>query len=820
MSIMDGLLQDLRFAARTLIKQPGFTIVAIITLALGIGANTAIFSLVNGVFLKGVAGIDDPTGLVEITRDVGGRVFDMSYPIISDVREGNEVLEDMAAFTPIPVAIGGEGEPTVKMSLSVTGNYFSVLRLRPALGRFFAPDESFFPNVPSASVISHRMWEERFNSSPDVLGKTIVVNGYPTAVIGVAPPGFGAHVVGLQVGVYLPIGIPIPGLRSAEELQGPENGILEVVGRLRPGVSVTQARAALTALADGALNARTGSAFGTYVMRVEKWGPVPSAARTAITVFFAVLMTVVALVLSMACVNVANMILSRTAERRAEIAVRLAMGASRRRLVRQLLTESLLLFTVAGAAGVLLSVWASNLLLAFEPPLPAGIDVELDLGLDWRVLLFSLTVSVVTAVAFSLAPALRATRSDLVSTLKDESRSGGPVKTRLRSVMVGSQMAATVTLLIVAGLFLRTLSSLESLDTGWDGDNVGVVTIDAELSGMDRERGREFFRELATRAKQITGVEAASLAAKLPLGGRSSFGNINVEGVEAPQGQNGFSAFLNRVTPGYFRTLNIRLLQGRDVSDDDTGGKQPVAVINRAMAQRFWPDADPIGKHFYTGQVSQGRDFEVIGVVENAKYGRLVEEIPNFYYVSADQWYPSAMSLHMRIAPGAERAVAAQIRQVVRQLDANLPVQPMRPMNDLLQVFFLPQRVAAWVAGVMGFVGLLLGAVGVYGVTAFAVGQRRREIGVRIALGADTSNVLSLMMRRGLVAPMIGMVAGLAVTVIATRLLTSLIPGVSPLDPLTFGSVIAILAAVAVLATLLPARKAVRLDPVEALRAE
>ena len=819
-SVMDLFVQDLRFAVRTLLKKPGFVAAAVATLAVGVGANAAVFSLVNGVFFKSLPGLERSAGLVEISRDLDGNFFDMSFPVITHLREESSVLEDIAAFTLGPVALGGEPASAVYMGLQTTGNYFSMLDLKPALGRFFAPEESFYPNVSSTSVISHKLWETRFASSPDVLGKTLLINGHPTEIIGVAPRGFGGHVVGLKIDVFVPVGVQAPGLHGAGSLEHRESGILEVLGRLRHGASVAQARVELTALANTFMAdlAPSGEGYG-YVVRVEKWGPVQAAGRKAITAFFGIMMTAVALLLSMACINVANMLLSRATERGGEIAIRMAMGSSHWRIVRLLLTESLVLFLFACVAGIVLATWATSLLLAFEPPLPAGFDIELNLGLDWRVLTFSLAITVVAGVVFSLAPALHATRPDLVHALRDRTAAGEPTRTRLRSALVAGQMAGTVILLITAGLFLRALSSLEALDTGWNSHSVQVMSFDLEYGGYGTERGLSFYRELLDRVRQSPGVESAALARKLPLAGRSSLGDINVAGVEAPQGRTGFVAYYNTVTRGYFGTLHISLLQGRDFGEADAGSGRNVAIINQAMAQRFWPAGDAIGSAFYAGQVAEGTAFEVVGVVENVKYHRLVEQTPNFYYLPLQQRYNAQMTLHLREAVGTGGAVSG-VRRVARGLDPGLPIVSTLPLDEALDMSLLPQRMAAWVTGVLGFIGLLLGAVGIYGVTAFAIGQRTRELGIRIALGAQTSNVLRMMTWQGMIAPLVGTVVGLAVALAVTRFLGSFIAGVSPVDPLTFGVVVAGLCGVALCAILVPATRAARLDPAATLRSE
>lgn len=816
----DSALQDLLFAGRMLRKKPGFAAVAVLTLALGIGATTSIFSLVNGVLLKNVPGLEHTAGLVLVNQTGrNGGFVDLSYPVFTFLRDNSDATQDLAAFAVRPLGVGRGDNPQVHGTLAVTGNYFSLLGLQPHAGRFPAPEVSFFPNAASTVVISHHLWETRFGADPAILGETLHANGRPVEVIGIAPVGFRGHHAGLKVDVFVPLGLDIPGLESAASLQNPGSAVIEVMGRLREGVSSAQAQVALTTLATRYIQDQIPGAQ-SYDVRVDEWAAVPPTIRVGVTAFLAVLMTIVTVVLVMACVNVAGMLLSRTTERRSEIGIRLAMGAGRRRIVRQLVTESLVLFAVAGALGILFSRWATNVLFALRPPLPPGFVVDLDVSPDWRVMGFAITTAMVTGVLFSLTPALNATRPGLVQALRDDPATARPGRSRLRGFLVGTQMAATLLLLVVAGLFVRALSTMEELDPGWRADGVYAVSLDLELTGTSPERGRALYADLLERVGRVPGVDATTLARKLPLGGRSSFGAVNAAGVEAPAGQNGFAAFLNRVSAGYFQTLGIPLLRGRDLGPTDVQGAPLVAVINQTMAGRLWPNQPAIGKQFYVGGVGEGPAYEVVGVVGNAKYSQLGEEPLNFYYLSYQQFYDPQMTLHVHAADGSAEDVMAGMRTAIRELDSSLPVPAVESLAESLEIFFLPQRVASWVAGVMGLVGLVLGAVGVYGVTAFAIGQRTREIGVRIALGARASDVLRMIVRQGMRAPIVGMVIGFAAALAVTRFLGGLLAGVSPFDPLTFVAVGAGLIAVALTAIVIPARRAARLDAVGALRVE
>jgi predicted permease len=814
------MLLDLRFAVRTLRRMPGFTLAAVLTIAVGIGSSTAIFSVVNGVLFKPVDGLDDTRGLVEISRRVGSSdYFSLSYPAVRYFQEHTERLEDLAAMELVALSLDGNPEPTVHTTLAVTGNYFSLLRLLPAAGRFFTAAEASYPDVSPVAVISHRLWEDRFGASPEVLGRTIRVNGHPVEVVGVAGEGFTSHFGRLAIDLYVPVGLPAPGLASAAALGQPNSGMFDVIGRLAPGASAAEAENELTVLGSQFIAEHSpAERAGSHVANVQPWAPVPATVRPGAYAFLLILMVVVGLAVTIACTNVASMILARSAARRRELATRAALGAGRGRLVSQVLTESLLLVTAGAVVGVLGAVWATRLLMAFEPALPLGLSVVLDTGLDWRVLLFTLGVSLLSGAVVSFAPASQASTPDLVTALKDTS-AGGPARARLRNVIVAAQMSVVVLLLLVAGLFLRALGSVESLDTGWESAGVYTMSLNLEYGAYDDEAGRRFYGTLTERLRSSPGLEAGGLAGKLPLAGRSSLGDINVTGVEPPDGRIGFTAFLNTVSPGYFDTVRIGLVQGRDFSDSDTTGSQPVAVINRAMADRFWPSDSPVGQRFYTGRPGAGTVYDVIGVVENAKYSRLDEETPNFYYLPVQQRYNSEMTIHFRPSVQGESAVVA-VRQLVRDLDPALPVNSVGTLTAALDLFFLPQRLASWVTGVLGVVGLLLGAIGVYGVTAFAIAQRTREVGVRIALGATRGDVRWLMVRQGLWAPLLGMAAGLAVAVAVTRFLRSFLAGVSPVDPITFAAVIAVLAGVAVCAVSLPATRASRLDPMKTLRSE
>lgn len=815
---MDTFLQDVRYGVRQLSRSKAVSIAAVLCIAIGVGANTTIFSVVNAILLRPIPGVPDGAGLLEMGRAQAGEpaMDTMSYPTWRDIIEGTREQVEIGLWTFSPLALSGDEEPEVVLGYSVTPGYFSVLRLEPSRGRFFDAQEGRVEAAQPVAVISHGLWQRRYGGADDIVGRTLRVNGTPTTIVGVAPEGFGGHLSVIGGDVWVPLGMRAPGLADQESLDGRFNSFLLGIGRLAPGVSLPTAQSAGSAVM-ASLVAEYPRLEGTDV-GMAPLGSLPGFIQVLVTLFLSALMVVVGLVLMIACINVAGMLLSRGALRQREIAVRLAIGAGRRRVVRQLVTESLLLFVAGGGLGVLGAVWATRLLGAMNPPTPPPFVFTFDLALDARVLGFSLLLTLLTGLVFGLGPALRSTRPDLVPALRDEA-TGSRRRTRLRAVLVGGQVAMTVLLLVAAGLFLRALVNARKIDPGFDPDGVITMTLDLELHGYDEETGKRFFRDLRTDIEAIPGVEAASVAALLPLGlpASMSFGGVNVEGFEPPPNDRAWDADLNIVSPGYFETLGIPLLQGRDFDDRDTEGAPQVAIINEAMADHFWPGGHAVGETFLTGSLEDGTPWLVIGVARDSKYSSLGADSPFFTYLPLEQSYRSSMSLQVKTRPNTAPPLA-EIRAAVERLDPDLPFLEVIGLRDYVEVGFLPQRIAGSVAGILGIVGLLLGAVGIYGVTAYAVSQRVREIGLRKALGAERAEVVRMVVRQGMFAPLVGLAVGLLLSLAASRLLGAFLIGVSPLDPVTFGGVLVVLAAVTLLANYLPARRAARVDPMIALR--
>lgn len=805
---MHSFLQDVRYALRSYARRPLVAAGAIASLAIGIAANTVVFSVVNGVLLKPVPGVTRPERLAEIARDVGGEPTDVTFPMYSHLREQTAVLDDLAAFVISGVSISRGGEPSVRGALAVTGNYFSLLGVRAERGRVFTADEARHTAAAPVAVVSHDVWQRELGATDSVVGSEIRVNGIPVRVVGVLPRDFAGHHTGLLVDVFLPLGLRAPGLPNPATFASGNGSSVELLGRLRDGVSPDAAARALGSAAD-AFGRQVGesSARHPYAVAVSRWGPLPSVVRPLVAAFLSVLFVLVALALTMACMNVSTILLAQASERQRELAVRRAVGASEGRLVRQLVTEVGLLFVVAGAIGTGVAVWATNLIGAVEPPVPMPGRLDADLGVDALVLLFSLLLPIVAALAFSLVPAFHSSRFSLVPALREAGATDTRPRARLRSILVGAQVAITCVLLSATLLFGRALASMRALDPGWNADGVVVAPIDFELNGTAAAEGLVKQEQLVERLANIPGAEVASLATKLPMGGRSSFGLVSVPGVEAPHGLPGFAAALNRVSAGYFRTMSIPLLRGRDVAATDDASAPMVAVINATMAQRLFQGADPVGRSFFVGQPGRRLEFRVVGVVGDAQRLSPGQAPENFYYVPAAQWYNAAVVLHVRARPGLESSVLASMRRTIRAVDPSLPLPMIRPLNQALETYLVPQRLAAWVSAAMGFFGLLLALVGIYGLTAFLVSRRSREMAIRMAMGATGGEVARLIVLRGGRAPLIGIGIGLTIATALTIGASKVVIGARAGDPVVIVAVPLLLALTAALAMLAPVRR-------------
>jgi len=815
--MLDLLRQDIRYAIRALGRSPLFALVSVLSIAIGVGATTAIVTLANTLLLRPPPGVGHPERVVTVGSTRDGRGFDnFSYPNFVDYRASARSLSALAAMRVEPQAVslaGPSGGEPIQMS-ATSGNFFEVLETHPALGRFFTMDEDRAPGASPVVVLSHRFWNRRFQADSSIVGKPIVLNGSPFTVVGVAAERFQGPFV-LAPDLWVPL--------TASSLLGLPRDLFESrrsvwimgIGRLAPNVGLGEAQAELSAiaarLAQQYRNENEGR--GLAVMQASLF---PGDLRGMIAAFIAMLMVVAGLVLVIASTNVAGMLLARASARRREIAVRLALGASRGQLVVQLVAESLLVFVAAGAASLLLARWLVSGLMALVPRLP--VQLAIDPQLDWRVLTFALLVSLVTGLLAGVVPALQSTRPDLVQALKSDT--GGTAtrqRLRLRSGLLVAQIAFSMLLLVVGGLFARTLTHARSIDPGFDPRGVSIASLDLGLANYDSASGRRVAATLLERARAIPGVRSASLSTMLPLdGGGLGLGPIRVAGREPPGGQDDWREDWNVVTPGYFATMGIPLVRGRDFADSDREGGGDVAILNETFAAALFPGQDAVGRTVTNGD----RVVTIIGVARNAKYRTLGERPRNFIYVPLAQRYMGRTNLLVKTTPGAAVSVVAPIRRLVQEVDARLPVLREHTMEEQTAMALFPQRVALYVSGGLGTVALLLALLGIYGVTAFTVTQRTREIGVRVALGAQRSHVLGLVLRQGVVLAAVGVVVGSLAAFGATRLIANLLYGVPPTDVIAFGGAALALAVAAVAASWIPARRAARVDPIIALRSE
>jgi predicted permease len=812
--MFDRSRQDFVLAMRALRRSPVFVLTAVLSLAVGIGATTAIVTLANTLLLRPAPGVGAPERLVTIGSRRGGAFDNFEYPTFVDLRASSRTVPEMAAMLIEPRSFslaGPSGGEPVQGSI-VSGNFFRVLRVRPAAGRFFAPDEDLVPRARPVVVLSHAFWRRRFGSDSSIVGRTVTLNGTPFTVVGVAPERFRGPFV-LAPDMWAPVmSAPLLGLPE-ELITNRRASWLVAIGRLAQNAGIDEAQAELTGLAHGLKSTYPDMYDREFAVRVSPASVLPGQARTVIGGFIGLLFAIASLVLAVACMNVAGMLLARATVRRREIAVRLAIGATRARLVRHLLTESLLLFAAAGVAGVLLARVMVDGALSLLPRLP--VQLSFDAELDWRVLLFALSTALVSGVLAGLVPALQTSRPALVPALKSDTAGGGS-RSRLRGGLLVAQIAFSMLLLVTAGLFGRALVHARSMDPGFDPRDVSYATIDLRLANLDSARGNALVSQLLARTRALPGVERAATSAMLPVGGGAlGLGGFQVPGRNPPErGRDSWDADWNVVSPGYFDVLRTPLVAGRDFTDADRAGAPDVAIINETLAARVWPEGGAVGRTFR----NDGRTVTVIGIARNAKYRSLGEEPRGFVYVPIAQRYFERASIVVRTAPGVR--VDAPLRRVVAELAPALPVLDQRTMQEHTAISLLPQRIAAWVAGSLGGVALLLALIGIYGVTAYSVAQSTREIGVRVALGATRGRVLGLVLRQGVGLATIGVTIGAVAALGVTRLLAGLLYGVHPLDALAFVGAGLLLVGAALAASWVPSRRAAAVEPMTALRME
>ena len=811
--------KDISYAIRSLLKRPGFVSIAVITLALGIGANTAIFSLVNAVLLRSLP-VERASEVVSVAvRGKDDSMSAFSYPNYRDFRDRNETLSGLLVYRFVPLSLSRSGANERVWGFEVSGNYFDVLGVKAIRGRTFLPEEDKTPLANPVAVVSYESWQRRFGGDPDLVGKDVLLNNHQFKVIGIAPENFKGTELVYTPEIWLSasmMGWVEPG---ADWLDDRNTRNFFAIGRLKPGVDTRQAEASLNLLALQLAKEYPDTNEGQTVKVVPPGFILPEL-RGAVVSFTWVLMAAVALVLLVTCTNLAGLMLARATDRRREIAIRLAMGANRWRLIRQLLTESVLLSVIGGVAGMLLAVWIVQLLLAFKPPI--DFPLSLDVSVDWRVLLFSFAVSLVAGAIFGLAPALQATRPGVSQALRETSAQGGASRTRLRSVLVVAQIAISLVVLISAGLVVRTLLQLQTMNPGFDPQNALTMSFDLGLQGYDRQRGQQFYRQLSERVRALPGVKSAAVSDYIPLSLNFNSRNIFVEGQPAERGENVPLAMNSSAGPRYFETMRTPLVHGREFTDQDQDGSERVAIVNETFVKKLMTSvnssSEAIGKRIAFGSAG-GPYVRIVGVAREGKYFNIAEDPRPFVWTPLPQDYSTNGILTVRTEGNPEPLLAA-VRKEVQALDPNLPLFDVKTLSEHMRFALFPARVAATVLGVFGLVALLLSAIGIYGITSYTVAQRTHEIGIRLALGAQLSDVLSLVLRHGLKLTAIGAAIGLFGAYLATRAITSVLYGVSPTDPLTFGLVSLVLVGVALVACYVPSRRATKVDPLIALRSE
>ena len=816
---MHAFIQDLRYAFRGLVKRPGFALIGIVSLALGIGANTAIFSLVNTVLLRSLP-VERPEEIVALNlRGKGDSMSAFSYLNYKDFRDRNDVLSGLVAYRFVPLSLARSGNSERVWAYLVSGNYFDVLGVRPIKGRTFQPDEDVTRNTHPVAVVSYESWQRRFGGDRNLVGSDVLLNNRQFRVIGIAPPNFKGTEFIYTPEVWVPISMVDVAEPGSTWIDNRDAGNFFLSGRLKSGTGSSQAQASLNLLAQQ-LAAQYPDSNEGQTIKLGSPGFIIPDIRNAVVNFTGILMAGVILVLLVTCANVAGLLLARATERRREIAIRLAMGANRRQLIRQLLTESILLSCLGGIVGFFLAVWMIRLLLALKPP--AEFPLSLDIAIDWRVMTFSLLVSVVTGVVFGLAPALQATRPGLVTALKETAAQGGASRTRLRSVLVVLQIALSLVVLIAGGLLVRTSQRLQTMNPGFNPTNALMASFDVGLQGYDQARGEQFYQQVLDRVNALPGIKSAAITTYIPLSLNYSSNSINIEGQPAERGANAPTAMVGSVGDGYFATLNTPIVAGREFTSHDTDKTEKVVIVNETFVRQLMPflqnTSEAIGRRVSFGQ-GRGTFHQIVGVARDGKYFNIAEDPRAFIWTCLRQDYSNSAMVVVRTDHDPESMIAA-VRNEIRGLDPNLPLYDVKTLDEHLRFALFPSRVAALVLGVFGLVALLLAAMGIYGITSYAVAQRTHEIGIRLALGAQLRDVLRLVLTHGLRLAVLGVALGLIGAYVATRAITSLLYGVSATDPLTYGVVSAALVIVAVLACYIPARRATKVDPLVALRYE
>jgi putative ABC transport system permease protein len=834
---MQTLSQDLRYSLRMLLKTPGVTLIATLTLALGIGANTAIFSLLDQVMLRRLP-VHKPEELV-VLRSPGpmrGRVSSdgdnaasFSYPLYKKLREQNQALAGLLARYAIPLSVSAQGQTERARGELVSGNYFEVLGVQPALGRVFTLQDDQLAGAHPVAVLSYNFWKQRFGLNPSILNQTLLVNGHALTVVGVARAGFSGVQIGQTPDIFVPLAMKAKMTPNWDAMDSWRDYWLAVMGRLKPGQTREQAEAAIApiyrALLEEQLPLMTGWTQETRDRFLNKRLELKPGAQgrtilqndagTPLWVLFGMVL----LVLLIACTNVANLLFVRGLGRQRELAIRLALGAQRVQLVRQLLVESLLLALAGGVVGLLLGLWVNDALVQLMTG--GGLARGLSAELDMRVLLFTFALSLLTGLVFGLIPAWRVTRGDMTPALKDQSSASSASRSqvRLRKGLVAAQVALTMLLLIGAGLFTRTLWNLRKVDLGVQPEQVITFSIAPELNAYSPEKTAGLFDQLTDALRGLPGVQGVGVAEIAVMTGSTTGSNITVEGMTDQPGQDR-NISQNRIGPGYFAALGTPLLMGRDFTRADTAQSQKVAIINETFVKRFLPDRNPLGVRYAYGAGNVKPDIEIVGVVKDSKHATVREEIRPFAYQPYTQQPGLGSATFYVRSQQPAAALVPLLRREVQRLDANLPVYELKTVETVIGESLFGDRLVTWLSLCFGALAMLLAGVGLYGVLAYWVVQRTHEIGIRVALGAAPRDIRSLVLGQGVRLTLLGIAIGILAGLALVRLLKSLLYGMGPLDPVSFVVAAVLLSGIALLACWLPARRATKVDPLVALRYE
>ena len=814
---MGDLISDLRHSIRLLLKNPGFTVVAVLTLALGIGANTTIFSWINSALLNPVPGIARPSEVVALTLSKpGDRPFPFTYPDLEAMRDGQQSFTGIAACSFAQMSLTGKSKPERVWGMLASANYFDVLGVRPILGRSFLPAEDEKPGGAPVAVISYRLWQRHFGGNPNIVGQTIEINLHPYTIVGVTPAVFQGSQTGVRTDIWVPIMIGAQVNPLGDLLHDHHYFWLFPFGRLKPGIVLRQAQEEMTLRLKPEVRNYPEEHKGHDSVTVYPLWRSPYGMNYFLATLLPALMSIAGLVLLLACANVANLMLVRSMGRRREIAIRMSLGAGRWRLVRQLLVESLMLAMAGGAVALLITVWTAGTLMEF---LPAGdFPVSLSIPADRTVLLATLVISVLTGVIFGILPALRASSEAPVAVLKEDSgsTSGGLRKARLASGLVVAQISLSLLLLICAGLFIRSFLSAQQINPGFNPHNVLTASYDLFTAGYGDASGVEFDRQLVAKLEALPGIQSVALSNRVPLefnGGSTSVKPVGY----VPQANESMETQVAIIAPNYFQTLQIPLVKGRDFTLEDTKSSQRAVIVSEAFVNRYWPNQEALGKQLNSDLTHEW--FTVVGVSRDCKVDGLNEKPMPFVYLPLYQVYRPAMTILARTT-GDPLIFGKTVEKTIHELNADLVVFEVTTLELGEQIASFPQRIAGTFVGAFGLLALVLAAVGIYGVTSFTTRQRTHEIGIRMALGASKEDILRLVLRHGFRLTFAGAGVGLAASFVLTRYLSSLLLGVTSTDALTFSCVAILLCAVALFASFIPARRAMRVDPVVALRYE